>query len=410
MRRRSFLFLQGPISPFFRRVGEGLRARGHRVLRINTCPGDWLFWRGEGVANFHGSRAGWPGFVGAAMEREGVTDLVLLGEQRPYHRDAIAEARRRGIPVAATDFGYLRPDWVVLERDGLNGESRFPRDPAAIRRLAEGLAKPDWEPVFRDDFARQARWDMAFHLANLLPWPFPHYRTFLLHPPVPAYLGTGLRLLRADREGQRALATLAAIPGGAPLFVFAMQMETDYSIRAYSRFGGMEEALAEAVASFARAAPSDAHLVAKLHPLDPGLRRWRALLARLARAAGVAGRVHFLDGGPLDDILRRAAGLVTVNSTVGVRAIQLGTPCRAMGRALWDVAGLAHQGPLDGFWAAPPRPDPELARDWLRAVAHHLHLRGVYYGEPGLTAAVEATVARLAAGRVGPFGGPGGGP
>ena len=49
----------------------------------------------------------------------GITDLVLLGEQRPYHRPAIALARARGIAVAVTDFGYLRPDWVVLERDGM---------------------------------------------------------------------------------------------------------------------------------------------------------------------------------------------------------------------------------------------------------------------------------------------------
>ena len=31
--------------------------------------------------------------------------------------------------VAVTDFGYLRPDWIVLERDGMGAESRFPRDP-----------------------------------------------------------------------------------------------------------------------------------------------------------------------------------------------------------------------------------------------------------------------------------------
>ena len=48
---RRFLFLQGPISPFFAEVGAGLRALGHEVRRINLCLGDRLFWRGPGATD-----------------------------------------------------------------------------------------------------------------------------------------------------------------------------------------------------------------------------------------------------------------------------------------------------------------------------------------------------------------------
>ena len=192
---RRFLFLQGPISPFFSEVAAGLRALGHAAHRINLCLGDRLFWRGPGAVDFRGRAEDWPAFVGAFLDRHAITDLVLLGEQRPLHRAAIAEARGRGVAVAVTDFGYLRPDWVVLERDGMGAESRFPRDPAAIRALAARCPEPDLRPRFADDFAAQARWDMRYHLASLAPWPFRHYRRFLLHHPVPAYLGTGWRLL-----------------------------------------------------------------------------------------------------------------------------------------------------------------------------------------------------------------------
>ena len=37
---RSFLFLQGPISDFFDRLGRALIARGHHVHRINLHFGD----------------------------------------------------------------------------------------------------------------------------------------------------------------------------------------------------------------------------------------------------------------------------------------------------------------------------------------------------------------------------------
>jgi capsular polysaccharide export protein len=394
---RRFLFLQGPISPFFAEVATGLRAFGHEAWRINLCLGDRLFWQGPGAVDFRGRLAEWPAFLGAFCERHGITDLVLLGEQRPYHKPAIAIARARGIAVAVTDFGYLRPDWVTLERDGMGAESRFPRDPAAIRALAAHCPPADLNQHHRDSFAAQARWDVLFHLASLLPFPFPHYESFLLHAPVPAYLATGLRLLLRRRETRAAAAALgqAAAPG-VPLYLFAMQMETDYSIRAYSRFPDMDAAIAETVASFARHAPPEARLLVKVHPLDPGLKAWARRVRRIAAAHGVAGRVTYLGGAlPMEGVIARCRGTVTVNSTVGVKAVALGCATLPLGQAIYDVPGLAWQGGLDRFWQEAPPPDPDLAEAFIRALAASLHVRGCYYARPGLDAAVAGAVQRL---------------
>ena len=134
---------------------------------------------------------------------------------------------------------------------------------------------------------------MRYHLASLLPWPFPHYRTLPAAPPGPG-LSRHRLAAAAPRGGNAAAAALVAALRAAarPLFLFAMQMETDYSIRAYSRFPDNDSAIAEAVASFARAAPAEAQLLVKVHPLDPGLKRWRRRIGRIAAAAGVAARVH----------------------------------------------------------------------------------------------------------------------
>src|SRR5579859_1502471 len=100
--RRSFLFLQGPISNFFDRLGRALLARGHAVHRINLHLGDRLLWRLP-ADDYRGALAEWRGFVGAALDRHRVTDLVLHGDRRPYHLVAAEEARARGIRVLATD-------------------------------------------------------------------------------------------------------------------------------------------------------------------------------------------------------------------------------------------------------------------------------------------------------------------
>ncbi|HZH46031.1 MAG TPA: capsular biosynthesis protein [Roseococcus sp.] len=398
MRRRAFLFLQGPISPFFRELGAALAARGHAVHRINLSLGDRLFWHDARAEDYRGRPAEWPAHIAQRLCGWGITDLVLLGEQRPLHRAAIAAAQALGVAVTVTDYGYLRPDWIILERDGLNALSRYPRDAARILALAEGLPPPDMTRRHAGRFALQAVWDMAFHLANTLPWPFPHHERFLLHPPLPAYLGTGWRLLRRGARRREAEAALAAIPPGAPLFLFAMQMETDYSIRAYSAYPDMDTPIAETIASFAAHAPPQAWLVVKVHPLDPGLKRWEARVQRIARAHGMEARVRYADAVPLDPLIERGAGLVTVNSTAGLRAIQLGRPVLALGEALFRAEGLSHQGGLDRFWTAPEPPDPVLADAFLRGIAHHLHIRGDFYARPGRHAAVTAAAERLEAG------------
>jgi capsular polysaccharide export protein len=110
--------------------------------------------------------------------------------------------------------------------------------------------------------------------------------------------------------------------------------------------------------------------------------------------------VHFLGAGNLDATLQAARGVVTVNSTVGIRALQLGRAVHAMGEAIYRCPGLTHMGALDEFWTAGP-PDAELADAFLRAIAACLHIRGVYYREPGLTVAVAAAAGRLERGLVG---------
>jgi capsular polysaccharide export protein len=410
---RSFLFLQGPISPFFPALAATLKWRGHAVHRINVCLGDRLLWKGlfwpqrkwrgfhaEGVPaeDFQGRLGDWRSHVERVLDERAVTDLVLLGEQRPYHRIAIASAKARGITVASTDYGYLRPDWIILEQDGLNTLSHFPRDPASILALAEGLPPVDERARFADLFSVQARWDVLFHLSNLSLWPFPHFQGFQLHPIIPAYLGTAWRLLLRGRTRRRAEELVARLPEGQPFFLFAMQMENDYSIRAYSPYPDMDTALRETVRSFATHAPADAQLAVKVHPLDPGMKHWTGRLTRMARRAGIEGRVHLVDAIPLDPLIHRAAGVVTVNSTAGIRALQLGKPIIALGEALYRVQGMTHEDGLDSFWSGARLPDAALTDAFLRGIAHHLHVRGGYYSPDGVAAGVAAAADRLEAG------------
>jgi capsular polysaccharide export protein len=392
---RSFLFLQGPISNFFDRLGRALIARGHRVHRVNLHFGDQLFWRLP-ATNFRGRFDDWRGFIAAQLEKHQITDLVLHGDRRPYHIVAAEEARARGIAVFATDLGYVRPDWITLEYDGMTTYSRFPRDPEAIRALAAELGPPDLEPRFHNPFWLIATLDMAYNLGLVFGRPlFPRYRYHSIVHPFTEYAGwlcsRGRRLF-TTRAANAEKARLQEAPGS--YFLVPLQLATDYQIRAHSPFRDGSEAVREIIASYARSG-SRRELVFIAHPLDNGLIAWDRVIARVAREFGVADRVLSLPGGTPPALLRNAAGVVTINSTIGITALYLGVPVKALGNAVFDIPGLTSRTSLDRFWESPTPPDPDLMAAFLRALAGTTQVKGGYYERTSQECAIAGFIDRL---------------
>ena len=133
----------------------------------------------------------------------------------------------------------------------------------------------------------------------------------------------------------------------------------------------------------------------KEHPWDPALKNWERVLRKEAKRWGVEDRVRYYRGGHLDTLITHAQGVVTVNSTTGMRALHLGTPLVVLGQAVFDVSGLTHQQGLDSFWTGAAAPDPELVRHFLKALAGALQIRGVFFEPEGIRLAAQEAARRL---------------
>ena len=134
---RRFLFLQGPHGPFFHRLARMLEAAGARVWRVGFNAGDRAFWFGAaGYIPYRGTPEAWPDALEAILSDHAITDIVLYGDTRPIHAQAVAAARARGLTVHVFEEGYLRPFWVTYERGGSNGHSRLMQMSVAEMRRA----------------------------------------------------------------------------------------------------------------------------------------------------------------------------------------------------------------------------------------------------------------------------------
>ncbi|TGX48689.1 capsular biosynthesis protein [Sphingomonas gei] len=392
---RTFLFLQGPPGPFFRQLGEALRCAGGRVLRVNFHGGDCLDW-GARAIDFRGVAEAWPAALGAIIERHRVTDIVLFGDCRPLHHAAISTAHAWRVTVHVFEEGYVRPDWVTLEQNGVNGHSSLPPDPEYYCRIAAGLAPVPNLPQVPASFVRRAREAMAYYGAGALltPW-FRHYRSHRPFSRTAEAAGWLRRLGRHPFAARRSRAVRCAM--ASPYFVVPLQLDADYQLRIHSPFGGMENAIRAILASFAAHAHAGPLLLFKGHPLDNGLRNWRRLIEIEASALGISDRVRYLECADIATLVAHAHGVVTVNSTTGTLALAAGVPVKVLGRAVYDVPGITHQGALENFWQTPGRPQVELFDAFRRVLAHRCLLRGGFSSREGRTLLIEPAVTRMLA-------------
>ena len=370
VRDRTFLFLQGPPGAFFRHLGRELEGHGARVLRINLNGGDQRDWAGAATC-YRGSRANWTLFIDRYLRDHDVTDLVLFGDCRPMHMAAHQMARLRGMRVHVFEEGYIRPDWLTLERDGVNGHSGLPRDPQALLALAEGLELPPRMPPIGASLGRRIRDTTRYFAHSFLGTITLRYPLYQSHRPGSIALegiGWVAKFLTRRTVARQAAETLRRL-AGQRYFLFPLQLSSDYQIRAHSPFSSMRQAADYVLGSFAAHAPPGAKLVIKAHPLDAKLGGWSGYVKNRARRWGLQDRLIHINGGDLKALAQSSLGVVVVNSTSATFALDGGVPVMALGRAVYALPGITHQGLLDDFWTT-PQPPNQAVYDAFRRVLH----------------------------------------
>jgi len=397
-RRRRVLFLQGPPTAFWPELAQSFEDAGHETRRVIFSAADRLFWRRRGAVSYRGPYAGWRDWIARYLQDEGIDAVLYYADRLPYHVAAADEADRLGIPAHAVEFGYLRPDWLTLERRGMGAFSHFPDTPDRVRAIAaQAQATPAMDARFTHSFAQEAVSDIAFNLSNaLLGLLYPLYRMDRPYHPLLDYPGWLPRLLRGRAEAEEAERVTQRCEAREFRYdLVAMQLQSDYQIRDNAPYGSLSEMIEEVVASFARHAARERRLIFKLHPLDNGIEGWPDVIRSAARRHGILRRTTVIDGGRLDALIRHADGVVVANSTVGLHAIREGTPVLALGEAIYDMPGLTHQGPVSAFWEAPEPVDESLAVDFVSALAETIQVKGSFYDPEGRRLAQAEIVRRV---------------
>lgn len=379
-RNKRVLLLQGPVGPFFRRLAADLRAAGAQVCKVNLNGGDWLFYP-RGAMAFRGAIEQWPAFLNEIIDTHAIDTVFLFGDCRAYHRIAHKIAKDRQLDVGVFEEGYIRPDHITLERDGVNGNSTLPSRPDFYLDKAPS-GEVQVEPV-GNTFWFAALWACLYYLAAQIMWPvffrYRHHRSLSILETGPWLRSIWRKAFYRIRERGMQARLTGALSGR--FFLVPLQVHNDAQIHSHSRFASVEEFIRHVAASFALHAPAGTVLVVKHHPMDRGYNDYGGLLRRLGRELALSERLFYVHDLHLPSLLQHARGTVLINSTVGLSALFHGSPVKVCGDAIYAIAGLVYQKELDRFWSDAEKTsvDFTLLSRFRSYLIEHTQLNGSFY-------------------------------
>lgn len=369
-------------------MAPALEARGSTVWRTVSDGGELLATPARNRVMFggKGSSSRWREFIDRTMRERRITAIMTFNDSCIRTRIAHEVAEQLGVARYVIEEGYLRPWWITFDHVGVNGNSLLPKDPAFYLANYRNVLVP--HRPFKQSFKYLVR-DTIVHFAActamspVLPYD-PRYYGDSVWEQTKGYIREYLwRKTHSEGHILRKLRAHHAQDKGT-VFVALMQKPRDVQLRYHSSYGANNPYLREVIASFASHADKQAILVVKQHPLDYGIEKSSALFERLVLEYGLQGRAFYTRKLTIESVLEVSSGLITINSTGGLAAVEQLVPTIALGKAIYDVPGLTFQDGIDRFWKEHRQPEPELVDAFLNYLKVQTQINGGFYSKNSL--------------------------
>lgn len=383
---KKVLFLQGPMGGFFNQVAKWLSQKNIDTYKINLNGGDWFFTQNQYykvVLNYSGSLGEFDKWLHFQIKDMEIDAIVCFGDCRKYHLIAKHISEKLQVNFFVFEEGYIRPNFITFEQDGVNSFSKFKCDFSKdIQQDQDELM--DGIQSVENKYYKMVQCAIVYYsftlLLRLVYRNYQHHRGISARNELFAWLVSGCRRIK-NALTEPALFTDFQNKYIQQYFVFPLQVHNDSQILVHSELKSMDKYIDYVLRSFSENAVSSHHLVVKHHPMDRGYRHYAALIKQLSAEYGITGRVHYFCDIHLPTLLKNSLGLVTVNSTTGLQALYHEVPVKVLGRALYNVSELTFQNHLDLFWTQYESINEQNYNIFRHELIGFSQLNGAYYGK-----------------------------
>lgn len=381
---KKVLLLQGPMGGYFSQISKWLKNNQIESYKLVLNGGDWFFSRNLNNLHYRGKLAVFDQWLIAQIKQHQFEALICFGDCRFYHRVAKKVAQELNIGFYVFEEGYVRPNYITFEKDGVNDFSGFKDYYQLANNTLPDLPMPDYPIEVGSSFARLIGTAITYYLGWVIcVLLYPYYRHHrMISPIMEVYYWLKSAIQRAINYQREPYKFLNLIQHHTDnYFIVALQVHNDSQVRVHSDYVDVKEFIDEVMISFAKYANHQHHLVLKHHPMDRGYRNYQRYIHELALKYNLHGRIHYVCDVHLPTLMKHSLGMVTINSTTGIQGLHHGKPVIALGRAIYNLPNLTYQGTLDKFWKNPGRVNKLHYRRFRYALVYYSQLNGSYYGQ-----------------------------
>ncbi|EES88867.1 capsule biosynthesis protein [Helicobacter canadensis] len=346
---RKILLLQGPVGPFFYHFSKLLSPK-NQIYKINFNGGDFLFYP-FGAKSYRGSLANLETFLQEFCKTYHIDCVIMFNDCRPIHKIAVKVARSLNLQTYIFEEGYIRPNFITFEKDGVNANSTLSKDPNFYLTYKN---KPIQEEKNVKHSFRNMAWFAFLYWfgAFLLGWYFNnklHHRSLSFTEMFPWFLSLFRKhWYRFSQKEDRDF----ILDSKKNYFVVVLQVYNDTQIKNHFEGRRIESFIKNSIRSFAKYSKKQHFLVIKHHPMDRGYKNYKKFIKRQTRKYNVNQRVIYIHDIHLPTLLKNALGCVVINSTTGLSSILHKCPTKVCGNAFYNIQGLTYQESLNKFWKA----------------------------------------------------------
>ncbi|HDR0840880.1 TPA: capsule biosynthesis protein, partial [Pasteurella multocida] len=383
---KNILLLQGPIGAFFMEFSLWLQQHNKTVFKLNLNKGDDFFYSSKRKNTFEytDSLDYFFDYLNAFCADNRIDSIVCFGDNRKYHQYAKKVAKQLNISFWVFEEGYFRPDYVTLEKNGVNDFSTLPRDANFFLKQALHCPLPPEPLKLAKGFIPLAKLAIQYYINASTGAKYPHYqhhRILDIKYYIKLWTFSGIKRLCYFLQ-ERSLGKKIEKGFFDDFFIVPLQVYDDSQVKVHCDYDSVESFLREVLDSFVRYAPKTLNLIIKHHPMDRGFIDYGCVIKEYqTQYPSCKHRILYVHDVPTPILLRKGKGMITLNSTSGISALLHRMPVLTLGRASYNFEGLTYQGNLHSFWHNKALPDAKVFEAYRKYHLSKTQINGSFYSK-----------------------------
>ena len=377
------LFLMGPIGTFFARLSNYLEENNVRTYKILFPLHEYGFNQSR-IIKYDQNINYFKKFLSKTLINYEIKHIFMYGNVLIPHKqalDLVQELKIEGnnINTHIFELGYLRPNFVTLENEGINYNSSL------IKSREFYLKQDSFSDLPIPKKHARFRIRKIWKTISFINHSFKNYKIVEKDhklQPKPIYIwyqikGFILKYFFFFTEYKLKNYFL-----GKNYFLVILQVSTDSQLTEGSDFKDNKKFIYKVIKDFAEANPNGVNLVFKHHPRDRGYTNYFNQIKKISNEFDVLNKVFYFHDYFLSKLFQNpnCKGTVLINSTVGYQSLYHSVPVKSLGITPYNIEGLSGQQDLTSFFRNPSIVDRLLFKKFYKHVMENSQINGNFDG------------------------------